>query len=69
MSHHDFRVRTWLMATTALLAISGAAQADEAADAAGDATTVEQVIVTGDIAFRNRTNDPNPVLSYDLEYF
>ncbi len=57
------------MATTALLAISGAAQADEAADAAGDATTVEQVIVTGDIAFRNRTNDPNPVLSYDLEYF
>ena len=27
------------------------------------------IIVTGNIAFRNRTEDPNPVLSYDLEYF
>ena len=27
------------------------------------------IIVTGAIAFRNRTEDPNPVLSYDLEYF
>ncbi|WP_369060424.1 TonB-dependent receptor [Caulobacter sp. 73W] len=69
MSHHNFRARTWLLATTAALAISGAARADEAADAAAEATTVEQVIVTGDIAFRNRTSDPNPVLSYDLEYF
>jgi outer membrane receptor protein involved in Fe transport len=28
-----------------------------------------EVIVTGEIFFRNRTTDPNPVLSYDLEYF
>lgn len=27
------------------------------------------IIVNGNIAFRNRTEDPNPVLSYDLEYF
>jgi outer membrane receptor for ferrienterochelin and colicins len=27
------------------------------------------IIVTGNIAFRNRTTDPNPVLSYDLDYF
>lgn len=27
------------------------------------------IIVNGDIIFRNRTNDPNPVLAYDLEYF
>jgi outer membrane receptor for ferrienterochelin and colicins len=27
------------------------------------------IIVTGTIAFRNRTEDVNPVLSYDLDYF
>jgi outer membrane receptor protein involved in Fe transport len=27
------------------------------------------IIVNGNIAFRNRTEDVNPVLSYDLEYF
>lgn len=27
------------------------------------------IIVNGRIEFRNRTEDPNPVLSYDLEYF
>ncbi|QNA84879.1 TonB-dependent receptor [Sphingomonas sp. So64.6b] len=27
------------------------------------------IIVNGTIIFRNRTEDPNPVLSYDLEYF
>lgn len=30
---------------------------------------VEEIIVTGQIFYRNRTADPNPVLSYDLEYF
>lgn len=29
----------------------------------------QEILVTGIIAFRNRTEDPNPVLSYDLEYF
>ena len=32
-------------------------------------TQVEEVIVTGQIAFRNRTDDENPILSYDLDYF
>jgi outer membrane receptor for ferrienterochelin and colicins len=27
------------------------------------------IIVNADIAFRNRTEDANPVLAYDLEYF
>ncbi|HVF94639.1 MAG TPA: TonB-dependent receptor, partial [Sphingomonas sp.] len=31
--------------------------------------TASDIIVTGAIAFRNRTTDTNPVLSYDLEYF
>ncbi|MDG2523133.1 TonB-dependent receptor [Caulobacter segnis] len=66
MAHHNLNARTWLLATTATVILTGAARADEAGDAP---TTVEQVIVTGDIAFRNRTSDPNPVLSYDLEYF
>lgn len=30
---------------------------------------IEEIIVTGQLFFRNRTVDPNPVLSYDLEYF
>lgn len=30
---------------------------------------IEEIIVTGQIFFRNRTAEPNPVLSYDLEYF
>src|SRR5688500_370610 len=32
-------------------------------------TSAEEIIVTGKIFFRNRTADPNPILSYDLEYF
>ncbi|WP_269716616.1 TonB-dependent receptor plug domain-containing protein [Caulobacter sp. NIBR2454] len=67
MSLNNSRTRAWLLATTAALSIAGAARAEDAA--ADAATTVEQVIVTGDITFRNRTNDANPVLSYDLEYF
>lgn len=35
----------------------------------GDPTRVEDIIVTGAPVFRNRTDDTNPVLSYDLEYF
>lgn len=30
---------------------------------------IEEIIVNGTIMFRNRAPDPNPVLSYDLEYF
>jgi outer membrane receptor for ferrienterochelin and colicins len=34
-----------------------------------DQSSASDIIVTGAIAFRNRTEDANPVLSYDLEYF
>lgn len=54
---------------------AGAAHAQDAAQpvATGEPQTEEQraneILVTGEIFFRNRTSDPNPVLSYDLEYF
>ncbi|QNQ08116.1 TonB-dependent receptor plug domain-containing protein [Sphingomonas alpina] len=37
--------------------------------AAEDQQQSSDIIVNGTIIFRNRTEDPNPVLSYDLEYF
>ena len=40
-----------------------------AASSTGDAPEAQDIIVTGNITFRNRTEDPNPVLTYDLEYF
>jgi len=43
--------------------------ADTASPNEGDPVSAEEIIVTGQITFRNRTEDPNPVLSYDLEYF
>ena len=69
-------MKAWLRAGAAIgviLATPVAAQdsatpADPApvADTAQDAS---DIIVTGNITFRNRTEDVNPVLSYDLEYF
>lgn len=47
----------------AATSVPGAALADDAAP------TVSELIVTGDIAFRNRVEGPEPVLSYDLDYF
>jgi len=52
-----------LMATPAW-AVDG-----DAADEAERTKTVEELVVTGAIAFRNRVEGPQPVLSYDLEYF
>jgi outer membrane receptor protein involved in Fe transport len=67
------------MKKTALFAVASMATllvgiqahaADAAADADADRTkTVEELVVTGEIAFRNRTEDAVPTLSYDLEYF
>jgi outer membrane receptor for ferrienterochelin and colicins len=34
-----------------------------------EVSTVEEVVVNGELVFRNRTTDVNPVLSYDLEFF
>ena len=36
---------------------------------AGEQPQANDIIVNGAIVFRNRTEEPNPVLSYDLEYF
>ena len=46
-----------------------AADAEVAADDAGRTKTVEELVVTGEITYRNRVEGPEPVLSYDLEYF
>ena len=54
-------------AAVAPLVLAGAVSAQDAAPVA--ATTIEDVIVNGEIVFRNRTTDENPILSYDLEYF
>jgi outer membrane receptor protein involved in Fe transport len=58
---------------TCLVPAAAHAQTEDLQAAADADDGVEQraneVIVTGNIAFRNRTADPNPVLSYDLEYF
>ena len=55
-----------LGAALAPLAIAGAALAQEAPT---QPVPIADVVVNGDIVFRNRTTDENPVLSYDLEYF
>lgn len=58
------------VAMTCVLGAGPALAADAAADAAAEAgRTVEELIVTGEIAFRNRVEGPKAVLSYDLDYF
>ena len=50
------------------LLIAGAVCAQEAPRNAPE-TAVDEIIVTGEPAMRNRTDDVAPTLSYDLEYF
>ncbi|MBP6797519.1 MAG: TonB-dependent receptor [Luteimonas sp.] len=62
------------LACAFLLPASGAFAAQTAATDASAATASEPkeldaVVVQGEIAYRNRTDDIAPVLSYDLEYF
>ncbi|MDG5487652.1 TonB-dependent receptor [Sphingomonas sp. BGYR3] len=65
------------LAAIALMAMPAAAQDQRETQDSGTATAETQdqdarasdIIVNGDIVFRNRTSDPNPVLAYDLEYF
>src|SRR3546814_2845676 len=54
------------LAENTVVADTGTAEADAGQIASTDA---HDIIVNGQIVFRNRTEDPNPVLSYDLEYF
>src|SRR5512139_1357491 len=65
--------KTALFAVASIVSLLGAVQA-QAADAATEADaertkTVEELVVTGEIKFRNRTEETAPTLSYDLEYF
>lgn len=50
------------------LALATAAAAQDA-EPQGPVTALEDVIVTGEPAMRNRTDDVVPTLSYDLDYF
>lgn len=56
---------------SALSMLTTPAFAQDASTEAADAAPVDsrEIIVTGQLFFRNRTSDVNPVLSYDLEYF
>lgn len=61
-----------MLAGTGLAAtVAGDGSVTVGAGTGADAAPVasEEIIVTAELFFRNRTNDPNPVLSYDYEYF
>lgn len=60
-----------LFAMAALAPLAGtSAWAQGQGDAEADRTkTVEELVVTGEITYRNRTEETAPTLSYDLEYF
>ena len=62
------RIKLFMGAAVAPLVMAGAAFAQDA-DQEGPVTAVEDVIVTGQPALRNRTDDVVPTLSYDLDYF
>ncbi|MFN7127832.1 MAG: TonB-dependent receptor plug domain-containing protein [Brevundimonas sp.] len=55
------------LASLASLAFAGAVHAQDSNTA--PATALEEIIVTGEPAMRNRTDDVVPTLSYDLDYF
>lgn len=57
------------LASLASLAFAGAAQAQTSTATQAPVTALEEVIVTGEPAMRNRTDDVVPTLSYDLDYF
>ncbi|HYG26124.1 MAG TPA: TonB-dependent receptor [Caulobacteraceae bacterium] len=59
----------WSVSLAPLVFAASVASAQDLPVETADAPTVEALVVTGDIVFRNRTTDENPVLSYDLEYF
>ncbi|MDR7194131.1 TonB-dependent receptor plug domain-containing protein [Luteimonas terrae] len=58
-----------LLALVAPTAFAQTTTPDGAFDAAPDPKQLDAVVVQGEIAYRNRTPDIEPVLSYDLEYF
>lgn len=54
---------------TSLSATALAQTTQQTPDGASEAKQLDTVVVQGEIAYRNRTDDTAPVLSYDLEYF
>lgn len=58
-----------LLAMVAPTALAQTTAPDGSADAAPEPRQLDAVVVQGEIAYRNRTADVEPVLSYDLEYF
>jgi outer membrane receptor protein involved in Fe transport len=70
MSKSGSRAALMCSVAMAMGLASGARAADAEAEAEAERTkTVEELVVTGEIAFRNRVETIEPVLSYDLEYF
>jgi TonB-dependent receptor len=58
------------LACTLLVSLPAAAMAQaEAPDGARDAKQLDTIVVQGEIAYRDRTDDIAPTLVYDLEYF
>lgn len=51
------------------VALAQAQAAPPTPDGASEAKQLDTIVVQGEIAYRNRTDDTAPVLSYDLEYF
>lgn len=50
-------------------AIAAAQNEPQTPDDASEAKQLDTIVVQGEITYRNRTTDIEPVLSYDLEYF
>ena len=75
MTRHALAIGLSRALACALLLPAGGAFAaqtaatDASAAAAGEPKELDAVVVQGEIAYRNRTDDTAPVLSYDLEYF
>ncbi|MBB3063243.1 TonB-dependent receptor plug domain-containing protein [Microbulbifer rhizosphaerae] len=75
MQHKAINSRRLAMPLTALAAavisVNTAAQVEDAAEAGVKkaAGNVEEIIVTGTNVYRDRTNDINPTLSFDLDFF
>ncbi|WP_308365879.1 MULTISPECIES: TonB-dependent receptor [unclassified Microbulbifer] len=76
MKHKAINSRMLAMPLTALAAavisVNTAAQVEDAAEAGVKkmaAGNVEEIIVTGTNVYRDRTNDINPTLSFDLDFF
>lgn len=64
------RAKSWLLgvAGAALVLAPNMASAQEAADER-EVTTSEDIVVLGEIQYRNRVEGAAPVLEYDTEYF